>query len=252
MLLTKNIVSIVLLSTMVFANTIPFNFYSEEEGVDKNSSNQGELKVVFKDKEGLASETLKGVYWDYEYNLTTNNRKNFIEEVKKNLESKEATFLYKGDDYLFFKFYNQKKLYWGKIVYSKEKYEIKLLEEKSLVMSSSLLKNIILKNLKFDSNKATLKKGAEGEIERIYQFLVENSTYIVEIQGHTDSSGKAESNLILSQKRANRVREELINKGIANNRIEAKGYGESLSIADNGSKEGRRKNRRVELKVLSE
>ena len=249
---TKKIIAIILLglSTSIFAEEIPFYFYAEAQEKEVSFENEGVLKVFFKDREGLTSETLKGKYWNNTYVLEATSRQAFLKEVKNLIKSKNGTFLFHGDDYLFFKLYDKKSLYWGKIVYFKNRYEIELLEEKSLVMNSSL-KNIILKNLKFDSNKATLQKGAEGEIERIFQFLLENSSYVVEIQGHTDSSGNNKANLVLSQKRANRVRDALIEKGIDKDRIKAKGYGETLSIADNNTKEGRRKNRRVELKVLS-
>jgi outer membrane protein OmpA-like peptidoglycan-associated protein len=247
---TKIITPLLLgLTINLFATDIPFEFYIQVDKKEVSFENSGLLKVFLKDREGLTSETLKGKYWNNIYKLEPTTRQDFLSEVKNLIKSREGTLLFHGEDYLFFKFYDKKMLYWGRIVYFKERYEVELLEEKSLVMSASL-KNLILKNLKFDSNKATLQKGAEGEIERIFQFLVENSTYIVEIQGHTDSSGKAKLNLILSQKRADRVREALIQKGVSPDRIKAKGYGESLSIADNKFKEGRRRNRRVELKVL--
>ena len=245
----KAIVILLGLSANILANEIPFQFYSQVEEKNVSFEDIGKLRIFFKDREGLTSETLKGKYWNNIYTLESTSRQNFLSEVRNLIKSKNGTLLFKGDDYLFFKLYDKKSLYWGKIVYFKNRYEIELLEEKSLSVNNSM-KNMILKNLKFDSNKATLRKGAEGEIERIFQFLVENSTYVVEIQGHTDSSGNNKANLILSQKRANRVREALIEKGISKERIKSKGYGEALSIADNSTKEGRRINRRVELKVL--
>ena len=232
-------------------NKIPFGFYADSEGKEIESKHQGELKIFFKDREGLTFDSVKGDYWNYEYTLKGTNRQSFLAEVKKVVESKNGTLLFSGEDYLFFKLYDNKNLYWGKIVYFKEKYEVSLVEEKSLKIIS-VQKNLLLKNLKFDSNKATLQKGAEGEIERIFEFLIENSSYVVEIQGHTDSSGSDNANLRLSQKRAERVREALVKKGISPERIQAKGYGESQPISDNSSKEGRRRNRRVELKVVSE
>ena len=251
-MLNKKIIAIILLglSTASFAEEIPFYFYAKAQEKEVSFENKGVLKVFFKDREGLTSETLNGKHWSNIYELESSSRQAFMKEVKEFIKSKNGTFLFHGDDYLFFKLYDKKSLYWGKIVYFKKRYEIELLEEKSLVMTTSL-KNIILKNLKFDSGKSTLQKGAEGEIERIFQFLVENGSYTVEIQGHTDSSGNDKANLLLSQKRAERVREALIEKGIKKERIKAKGYGETLPIADNSTKEGRRKNRRVELKVLS-
>jgi OOP family OmpA-OmpF porin len=69
----------------------------------------------------------------------------------------------------------------------------------------------------------------------------------VEIRGYTDNVGRASSNLALSERRANSVRNWLINKGVDPNRIVAKGYGEQNPIADNNSAEGRRLNRRIEF-----
>ena len=71
----------------------------------------------------------------------------------------------------------------------------------------------------------------------------------LKISGYTDSSGNDDSNLKLSDRRAQSVRTYLVDKGIGENRINAKGYGESNPIADNSTPAGRRKNRRVELKI---
>lgn len=74
---------------------------------------------------------------------------------------------------------------------------------------------------------------------------------IFEIQGHTDSIGPAEYNLKLSQKRAEAVREFLKNKqGIEEQRLIVKGYGEDRPIASNGTREGRKMNRRVEIRGI--
>lgn len=72
----------------------------------------------------------------------------------------------------------------------------------------------------------------------------------IEIQAYTDSMGEAAYNQTLSEQRANSVRDYMIGKGIAANRMEAKGYGESRPVADNGTRDGRAENRRVELKII--
>ncbi len=74
----------------------------------------------------------------------------------------------------------------------------------------------------------------------------------IEVQAHTDYKGSGEANLKLSEKRAASVREYLVSRGVSENRLVAKGYGESLPIADNKTAEGRAKNRRVELKIISD
>jgi outer membrane protein OmpA-like peptidoglycan-associated protein len=72
----------------------------------------------------------------------------------------------------------------------------------------------------------------------------------VEVQGHTDSQGGAAYNLTLSQKRAEVVRQALLDRGVAPEQLVARGYGQQFPIADNATEEGRAENRRVEFKIL--
>jgi outer membrane protein OmpA-like peptidoglycan-associated protein len=74
----------------------------------------------------------------------------------------------------------------------------------------------------------------------------------LEISGHTDNSGSDEYNLNLSQRRADAVKKYLVETGIAEDRIIAKGYGEEKPVADNINRQGRRLNRRTEFKILEE
>jgi OOP family OmpA-OmpF porin len=73
----------------------------------------------------------------------------------------------------------------------------------------------------------------------------------VELQGHTDSKGPDAYNLTLSQKRADAVRNYLLKDGVPSTQITAKGYGEGQPIADNSTEDGRAKNRRVVMFVIS-
>lgn len=73
---------------------------------------------------------------------------------------------------------------------------------------------------------------------------------VIELRGHTDSTGSAEYNLRLSERRANAVRTELIRRGIQPERIQAIGFGSSQPIADNRTPEGRALNRRTEFVIL--
>ena len=72
----------------------------------------------------------------------------------------------------------------------------------------------------------------------------------VELGGHTDSQGADAANQALSQKRAESVRQYLLGKGIAADRVTAVGFGEAQPIADNNPPEGRKENRRVEFKIV--
>jgi outer membrane protein OmpA-like peptidoglycan-associated protein len=72
----------------------------------------------------------------------------------------------------------------------------------------------------------------------------------VEIVGHADSKGSAEDNMLLSEQRANTVRDYLVSKGLDASKVETKGMGDTMPIADNDTKEGRAQNRRVQILVL--
>lgn len=111
-------------------------------------------------------------------------------------------------------------------------------------------KAIVLRNIYFDYDKATLRPESIEELERVVQFLQENPSLKVEISGHTDSDGSEAYNLRLSQARAQSVVDYLISRGIASERLIARGYGESRPVAPNDTPENKQKNRRTELKIL--
>jgi len=113
-------------------------------------------------------------------------------------------------------------------------------------------KNFILDNVYFDTGKSTLKPTSNKALNDLVEVLKLKSNMFIEIQGHTDNVGTEESNLKLSQDRANAVKNYLVNKGIVNDRITSIGYGQSIPIADNSSEEGKAKNRRTSLKVIKE
>jgi outer membrane protein OmpA-like peptidoglycan-associated protein len=112
--------------------------------------------------------------------------------------------------------------------------------------------DINMDGIQFDSGKSTLRSESYKALDEAVDFLKTSKTMTVEIQGHTDNVGSEESNGKLSQDRAAVVRAYLIKKGIAPNRLESNGYGESMPIADNADSKGRQKNRRTVFKIVSE
>jgi len=108
----------------------------------------------------------------------------------------------------------------------------------------------ILVNIKFDNNKSIIKSTYKSEIERLADLMNKFPDLKFEIQGHTENVGSAKNNMSLSQKRADAVKNELIKKGVDKLRLSAKGYGGTVPIADNKTKEGRLLNRRTELVVV--
>ena len=99
----------------------------------------------------------------------------------------------------------------------------------------------------FDTGKATIRPESAALLDQAAAMLAQASSAKVEVGGHTDNVGAADANLALSQKRAESVRAALVARGIAANRLAAKGYGDTAPVADNRSEDGRAKNRRVEL-----
>jgi len=111
--------------------------------------------------------------------------------------------------------------------------------------------SIVLKNIFFETNKADLKPASKTELNKLVDLLTKNITLKIEIGGHTDNVGADADNLKLSDARAKAVMAYLIANGISADRLTAKGYGETLPIADNATPEGRAQNRRTEFKVTS-
>lgn len=111
--------------------------------------------------------------------------------------------------------------------------------------------NVVLKNIFFDSKKFHLKKESEAELDNLVDLLKENSTMVIQINGHTDNVGKPADNLLLSNNRAKAVINYLTAKGIEPARLKAKGFGETRPVDDNNNESGRAKNRRTELQVIS-
>jgi outer membrane protein OmpA-like peptidoglycan-associated protein len=104
-------------------------------------------------------------------------------------------------------------------------------------------------NVLFEVNKAELKGPARERLNQVADALKNVEGREITIVGHTDSSGPADYNMELSEKRADAVRDHLVSRGIPEDLIKSEGRGEESPIADNESPEGRANNRRVELIV---
>jgi outer membrane protein OmpA-like peptidoglycan-associated protein len=109
---------------------------------------------------------------------------------------------------------------------------------------------IVMNNIFFDFDKAVLNAESMPELNRITEFLTKNGNIKISISGHSDSSGPEEYNMVLSQRRAQSVRNYFTSNGVDPGRIDVKFYGESQPIDTNGTIEGRRKNRRVVFTIV--
>jgi outer membrane protein OmpA-like peptidoglycan-associated protein len=129
-----------------------------------------------------------------------------------------------------------------------------LLRELSNLKAKQTERGIVLTmgDVLFTTGKATISSEANRNIEKLVDFLQKYPNRNVLIEGHTDSVGKDEYNLALSEQRADAVKEQLVAKGIAEERITTKGYGRQYPVASNDSPAGRQQNRRVEVIILNE
>lgn len=114
----------------------------------------------------------------------------------------------------------------------------------------------VLKNIHYDFDKSTIRADAAIILENVVSILQQNPTLRIELSSHTDSRGNDEYNQKLSQRRAESAVQYLINRGVAKDRLVAKGYGESRLINHCGnnvncSEEMHEQNRRTEIKILA-
>ena len=108
----------------------------------------------------------------------------------------------------------------------------------------------IVKNLYFATNKTRILSRSEQALNDLYMYLARNPQVRIKIIGHTDNVGKDAANQKLSDGRANAVMQDLIERGIAPERLQAEGRGETQPIDTNDTDEGRQNNRRVEIEIL--
>lgn len=124
------------------------------------------------------------------------------------------------------------------------------IEKEVLLAPIKVGNKLILKNIVFEFGKTTLSKESYVELGFAIKVLKENPTMQIEVSGHTDNIGSANSNIKLSTARAKSVVEYFIEKGVNPEQLVSKGYGYSEPIASNDTEEGRAQNRRVEFKIL--
>jgi outer membrane protein OmpA-like peptidoglycan-associated protein len=110
---------------------------------------------------------------------------------------------------------------------------------------------ITLGDVLFDTNKAQLKSGGTRSLQKLAGFLKQYPQRKARVEGYTDSTGGADYNQELSDRRANAVRTSLVDMGISNDRITTRGYGKESPVASNDTAAGRQMNRRVEI-ILSD
>ena len=132
---------------------------------------------------------------------------------------------------------------------------LSLLEEDDnvLIILESEQQDIVNKafdNLQFSTGNAIIKKASYAALDELTKLLLDHPEWKILLEGHTDNTGNAANNLMLSKKRAEAVKYYLIAKGVSVENIIVKFYGQTKPIGDNTTEEGRQKNRRVEMSIV--
>lgn len=123
-------------------------------------------------------------------------------------------------------------------------------EEAELLIEYDPGSSFSFTNLQFEPAKADLKAASYVHLKNLVEIMKRKTDFKIQIAGHTDSDGEESANQLLSQKRAESVKNYLISQGIEAGRISVKGFGESNPIADNATVQGKAQNRRTEIRVL--
>ncbi len=111
-------------------------------------------------------------------------------------------------------------------------------------------KVVQLNNLLFQRGQAEMLESSYIELDNVVNFMEENPTVVIQLEGHTDNQGDPKGNVILSERRVRTVKQYMVKNGIAAKRVMFKAYGGTKPIASNGTEETRKLNRRVEFVIL--
>jgi outer membrane protein OmpA-like peptidoglycan-associated protein len=112
---------------------------------------------------------------------------------------------------------------------------------------------VIHEKIQFETNKAAIKPESSALLEEITSVIQQNPQIVrLSIEGHTDSTGADKHNQTLSEQRAAAVRDYLVGKGVATERLTSRGWGKTRPIGDNSTATGREENRRVEFVIVEQ
>jgi outer membrane protein OmpA-like peptidoglycan-associated protein len=111
---------------------------------------------------------------------------------------------------------------------------------------------IRLEHLLFEVGKSDIDPTSFDELDDIAALLTENPKMVVQLEGHTDNMGNVQSNMKLSQERVDALKKYLVSKKVNKNQVKTKAFGGTQPISKGKTPEEREKNRRVEMRVLSE
>jgi outer membrane protein OmpA-like peptidoglycan-associated protein len=122
-------------------------------------------------------------------------------------------------------------------------------EDAAIRREGNLLSVIFKGDVTFDTDSTVVKPGLYSEIDRVAGVITRYPDTLIRVEGHTDSVGTEKYNMDLSFRRANSVRDLLVQRGVNISRIQPVGFGETMPVATNDTEGGRQLNRRVEIKI---
>ena len=168
----------------------------------------------------------------------------FISDIKGN----GIIDLKKGEEFRVSCFVNGEEFKFDEVIYIEKN---KNIISANIDLQFDLYESIFeIKNLNFKTAKYNIEEKYFQELDNLKSLLVNENEIKIEIAGHTDNNGSELANQLLSENRAKSVKSYLVKNGIDKLRINCVGYGEKQPIADNNSKQGREKNRRIEIRIL--
>ena len=168
----------------------------------------------------------------------------FISDVKGN----GIIDLEKGKEFRVSCFVNGEEFKFDEVIYLEKN---KNIISANIDLQFDLYESIFeIKNLNFKTAKHNIEEKYFQELDDLKSLLVNENEIKIEIAGHTDNNGSELANQLLSENRAKSVKSYLVKNGIEESRIKCVGYGEKQPIANNNSKQGRKTNRRIEIRIL--
>jgi OOP family OmpA-OmpF porin len=223
----------------------------------ENKEFEQKVMPISKDQDGNVKEkTVEGDFhsWDYGTREGVSDIqvfRNFETALKKagftlDYEESPGTITaHKGKTWYLLE--NSGSYYYQTIVTEKQMEQEVTADASSLSDELNKSGHVAVYGIQFDTGKATIQPGSEKVLQQIVELLQQNPDLKLRVEGHTDNQGNAAANQTLSDKRAQAVVAWLTGKGINASRLTAKGFGATKPVADNGTDDGRAKNRRVEL-----
>lgn len=230
-----------------------YNEYEFVTGEEKTQTIEGTVTEIIYTYDGPYGPSLPSklqVIRNYENAITSQGGKKIYSRTKDDGDWTGATFSMQkdGKEYWIgiYKMINNPVDQFSFVMLAREamKQEISANEMFDKINSG----NSLTLYINFETGKSTIQNESKGIVDELHKMLTANPSLKIIIEGHTDNVGNKSANQTLSEQRASSVKQALLGKGVAGERIQSAGYGQEKPIADNSTEDGKARNRRVEIK----